>query len=108
MGTHARTKDLEHASAPARRLVRISIPHSCPLCSAAPFRLAGEIEAVDLDLDLLSGKDEAEVAVRHHSFGLQPGVGRNKKPGSSVSGQTGNEGSSAQAAMMGLCRLSLC
>ena len=38
--------------------------------------VAGEVEGVDLDLDVLADMDEADVAVRHHRFDLEMAVGR--------------------------------
>ena len=37
--------------------------------------VAGEVEGVDLDLGLLPGLDEADVAVRHHGLDLEAAVG---------------------------------
>ena len=38
--------------------------------------VAGEVEGIDLDLGLLPGVDEADVAVRHHGLDLELAVGR--------------------------------
>src|SRR5215469_16774400 len=38
--------------------------------------VASEIEGIDLDLGSLSGVDEADIAVRHRGFNLEPAVAR--------------------------------